>query len=111
MLSGVTLDDEGVDGQALFDEVVEAYGEHPVVISMPGHPERNIPDFDYPYYVQVVSPELSEAALLSTGEYDNAPDYLKLSVTDGGEHLEMYDLDTEHGSTFIGNVFQVRPRR
>lgn len=108
-MNTLSRDEEGVTGQDLFDMLVEAYEEHPVVLSMPGQPERNISDFDYPYTVVVVNFRHSEASLLLTDDkYSNAPEYLRVSVTDSGENLEMYALEAEYGGTYIGDVFSVR---
>jgi len=87
----------------------EDNGKRVVVSSFPSPdaPEgmkEQMAEFDHEFYVEMSN---DESVLL---RHDDAPGgvaFLKCKLSGKG-HLEMFDLDTEYGSTFIGNVTGVR---
>lgn len=81
-----------------------------VVISMPGDQEHGMPDFDFAYNV-IMSNHREAMLQRDSRSSDSAPDFLHVQLTDGENHLEMYQRDMQYGSTFIGNVCSIRPAR
>jgi len=82
-----------------FDETGDRF-----VVSMPTHERDSMEDFDYSYR-SVLATE-TEAVLRCDGDYRSAPDFIHVQYN--GNVAEMYVLDIEHGSTFIGSIHSVR---
>lgn len=85
-------------------------GEKVVISSFPSPDssekvKEQMMEFDYRFYVEMTS---EEAVLVRNNDAPGGVAFLKCKLTDSGNHLEMFDLDTEYGSTFLGNVTGVR---
>jgi len=103
---------DGDTAQELLDYIKDRGkdGEKVVISSVPSPdaPEEvkdSQMDFDYRFYVEMVG---KKSVLVRNDDAPGGVAFLKCKLTDSGKHLEMFDLDTKYGSTFIGNVTGVR---
>lgn len=100
------------NAEQLFEYIVECEmsGER---VGISSFPSPDAPDeykeqameFDHEFYVEMSN---DDAVLLRNDDAPGGVAFLKCKLTDSGEALEMYDLDTEYGSTFLGSVTGVR---
>ena len=76
--------------------------------SSPNAPEsmkEQAMEFDHEFYVEMSN---DNSVLLRNHDEPGGVGFLKCRLTDDGEHLEMFVLDNEYGSTYIGDVTGVR---